>query len=244
MSCSSSLREFCALYGEPLATLFGPVIGAWLVYYFGSRVYYRQKEFELVRKRYLDDGLDILSNQVEHALNVFHYNYERCLHILKQLRDAQRIMPREILDERNFLRLQPSAFETSRHYILRELVNDDIYHDIYQRLLAFVHDQINFFMYYLCFCVKCYICPPEGKKAQPAEEIFRIYLAEMMRRNDEVDRFYILLEELRHLSSQLSRQRFSFLNIEKFSSEDCVKESIKRLYKLRKTLISEREVVS
>ena len=50
-------------------------------------LYFRQKEYELVKQRYLEGAIDIVAAEVEQALGVVHHNWARCLNIVKAYRD-------------------------------------------------------------------------------------------------------------------------------------------------------------
>ena len=47
----------------------------------------RQKEYETVQRRYLDQGLDIVMATAQASLDTFSHNWARCLEILKTFRD-------------------------------------------------------------------------------------------------------------------------------------------------------------
>ena len=51
------------------------VTPAFLAYLLGLCAYHKQKEYELVRRRYLDEGLDAYAEDVEHALSVLRQNW-------------------------------------------------------------------------------------------------------------------------------------------------------------------------
>ena len=54
----------------------------------GLRVYYRQKEYELVKQRYLEGAVDILASDVELALGVLVRNVARCVYLVHELKTA------------------------------------------------------------------------------------------------------------------------------------------------------------
>jgi uncharacterized membrane-anchored protein YhcB (DUF1043 family) len=56
--------------------------------YFGLRIYFRQREYELVKQRYLEQSLDVISGDLEAISSAFNHNWAHCLNILKEYRDA------------------------------------------------------------------------------------------------------------------------------------------------------------
>ena len=71
----------------PLATVLAALILIVGVPLFGILVYYKQKEIETVRQRYLDDGISFIIRKVEYGLDIFKYNWVRSIHLLKVYRD-------------------------------------------------------------------------------------------------------------------------------------------------------------
>ncbi len=64
-----------------------PIILAFLAYLFGLKTYFRQKEYEMVRKRYLEEGIDLIAQESDRALSIFIYNWSRGLTVIKHFRD-------------------------------------------------------------------------------------------------------------------------------------------------------------
>jgi hypothetical protein len=66
-------------------TLAAAGLAAWVA----LRLYFRQKEYELIKQRYLEGSVDIVSAEVEQALGVLMNNWARCLNIVKAYRDER-----------------------------------------------------------------------------------------------------------------------------------------------------------
>ena len=64
-------------------TLAAAGVAAWIA----LRLYFRQKEYELIKQRYLEGAIDIVAAEVEQALGVVQHNWTRCLNIVKTYRD-------------------------------------------------------------------------------------------------------------------------------------------------------------
>ena len=64
---------------------FGAAVAA---YWLGSKAYFKQKEFELVRSRYLEGGIDRVAAQAEQALSIATHNFQHAFKILRVFRDV------------------------------------------------------------------------------------------------------------------------------------------------------------
>ena len=64
-----------------------PLVAALLVYGLGRATYFRQKEYELLTKRYLDGGLDAISRNVDRSLALFRHNWWQSTVLLKHFRE-------------------------------------------------------------------------------------------------------------------------------------------------------------
>ena len=58
---------------EPMLILMGTLLAAIIAPLFGLLLYYRKREYELVRKRYLEEGIDILIKQIESIKLGYYY---------------------------------------------------------------------------------------------------------------------------------------------------------------------------
>jgi hypothetical protein len=87
-------------------TLVPVALGAWI----GLRLYFRQKEYELIKQRYLEGAVDIVAAEVEQAFGTFSHNWARCLNIVKAFRDAQNDFDAKEL-EKGFLDLDSFCLE-------------------------------------------------------------------------------------------------------------------------------------
>lgn len=223
-------------FRDPIATVIAALAAAVIAPWFGLSIYHRQKEYEIVRKRYLDNGLDIITNNAEFALGVFRHNWARSLNALKHFRDMGADMPK-VLYQSGYVDLESTSYNTSHSFILKELVEDSIFHEAQQLLYSFVTNSNALFMYDLCSTIRISV---EGAKevaltAQP-ETIVEEYFKKLEDLNKESNKFYSLLQILYELSTLFSRQRLNFKTVERFKEQPVVKERIKQL----KDLFSEK----
>lgn len=224
----------CWLYEfrEPIATILAALAAAVVAPWLGLALYHRQKEYEIVRKRYLDNGLDVISNNAEYALGVFRHNWARNLTALKHFRDMGADIPRALYTS-GYVELEPASYNTSHSFILKELVENDIFHDAQQLLYSFVMNSNAFFIYDLCSAIRISIeGSSEVELTAKRETIVEEYFEKMEELNKESNKFYILLQILHELSSAFSRQRLNFKTVERFKNQPVVKERIEQLRQL------------
>lgn len=222
----------CWLYRhpEPVATVISALIASILVPILGLFIYHRQKESELVRSRYLDNGLDVISMNAEYSLGVFRHNWARSLTALKLFRDAGGDMPVDLYTSGSYIELEPTSFNLAHSFILKELVEDDIFHQAQQLLYSFVMNSNAFIKYDMCSTIKIAI---EGSTEVNLNSSRKTIIEGYFTRLEELDKesraFYSLLNALHDLASAFSRQKLNFKTVEKFKDQPIVKDRIRQL---------------
>ncbi len=71
------------------SNLLGIVFGAILVYWFGLKTFRKQRSYDEFRKKYVDEGLEALYNELAGAHSAFQINWERAHQLLRLVRDWQ-----------------------------------------------------------------------------------------------------------------------------------------------------------
>jgi hypothetical protein len=219
----TALESWFAIYGVPAATILAAlliVIGTPLI---AAMAYFRRKEYETVRQRYLDGSLDKIIKQVEYGLNIFEYNWAHSIHLLRTFRDIGPDTPPELythgfaeFDER-------VSLETPSHYLLFELIGDRVFSHVHQLLTAFLHEADNFFKYDLFSAIKVSIeGSKDGSTIASRDEIFTTYLDEAAKKRKECEPYYRLLSTLQSLISVLIRKQYRFKSLNKFRHEPVV----------------------
>lgn len=102
----------------------------------GLWIYFRQKEYELVKQRYLEQSIDVVAAELESAMGAFSHNWGRCLQLLKEYRDIEAHFDLDKLSS-GFLAFESTGFQRIAHYRLRSLVQSDVIWKVYQLALAF-----------------------------------------------------------------------------------------------------------
>lgn len=203
-----------------------PIAGAYLAYRLGLRAYFKQREYELVRSRYLENTIDLVSSGVENPLSTFRNNWHYSLQVLKQFREG--ITPMESQEfEKGFVRHGSGNFRIAAAYRLSRLIRDDqAFWEMEQLLFAFLDEANDFFHNDLVAGIKKGI---RGELNRPKEEVVELYLARLKEYEKELHNYYPLLTEIEALSGFLERECFTFEAIQDFHKKKEVQDIVSRL---------------
>lgn len=209
-----------------LIEIISPIIIVLFASYVGLIVYYKQKEYELVRQRYLNQCLDLLCLNVDNMLSVFRSNWAQSLWIIQLFRDAGKNLNSEYY-ERKFKKLDHTLFTLSPFYRLNYLIDDQIFWHATQDLVAFIETTTSFFENDLLTMIKHYI------KTDSIKENSKTLFEEYLKRIDEFEKnshkYYGIISGLLTLSSILEKENFSFKNIQEFKNKKEVLEVVEKL---------------
>lgn len=91
------------------------IVAVWLAAWLGLKGFFRQKEFELVKERYLEGAIDIVAAHYEETLGIYDHNWTRCLKVLQAFRDMKSHFDLGELQQ-GFLQLDLSRFDVIAHH--------------------------------------------------------------------------------------------------------------------------------
>lgn len=169
----------------------------------------------------------------EYSLGVFRHNWARSLTAMKLFRDTGKDMPVDLYTSGSYIELEPTSFNLSHSFILKELVEDDIFHDAQQLLYSFVMNSNAFIKYDMCSTIKIAI---EGSSEvhlnASRDTIIDGYFTRLEELDKESRAFYSLLNALHALSSAFSKVKLNFKTVEDFKDQQIVKDRIKQLKEL------------
>jgi hypothetical protein len=198
------------------------IIALYFGYRLGLRAYFRQKDYELVRQRYLADGVDEVAADIEYGLSVYRNNWARGLQILRMFRDVGDQINLKMLEE-GFISFNQSKFRMRPHHRMECLVGDMVFWKVQQKLAAFVITATGHIKENMCTEIKLNLsCLPEKRK-----EIVDKYEKLLLEKEDENWAFYVPLEKLHDISRHLERTRFTPEEIGQFKNKEFVKEAVK-----------------
>jgi hypothetical protein len=202
------------------------IVAGLVLAYCGLRIYFRQKEYELVKQRYLEQCLDVVAGELEEITSVFLHNWARSLELVKELRDAPENFEKAHLDQ-GFLPFRGSNFNQPAHHRLRVLTESKIFWNCYQLSLA-RHMALNAIAAReIPHAISEHVSGrlPGAKASDIVETAFK-ELQPMMSRSNE---FALLQNALQRIAAELERSRLSFGDIEKFAKRENVRQIVKEL---------------
>jgi len=194
--------------------------------YFGLRIYFRQKEYELVKQRYLDQGLDIVAGELEEITSVLLNNWARSLELVKELRDSPGNFEKSHLDQ-DFLPLRGSNFNHAAHHRLKVLIKSHIVWNCYQLALS-RHMALNgVAAKEIPHAISEFIAGrlPDAKSEEIAEAAFE-QLQPMVSKSNE---FALLQDAIQRIAGHFERSRLSFKDVETFAGLDSIRKIVKEL---------------
>lgn len=210
---------------EALRVVSSIIIGVVLAY-FGLRIYFRQKEYEIVKQRYLEQGLDVVAGELESVASTFMHNWSRALELVKELRDSPENFEVTHIGQ-GFLPFKGSNFNASAHHRLRMLTGSDVFWRFYQLALS-RHLALNAIATNeIPHAISEYVSGrlPNAEVSEIVEEAFKT-LQPMPGKSDE---FAFLLHALHRVTGELERSRLGFGKIQTFAKNECIKNVVKEL---------------
>lgn len=201
------------------------LIAGLIVAYVGLRVYFRQKEYELVKQRYLEQTLDIICGDLAALSNAFGHNWARCLQVVRAYRDVPQVMdPSEAFT--GFVSLNSSNFNTVAHHRLTLLIGSNVFWSLYQLALASYASLNTTVTDEIPRTVQAHL---NGKFEADRAEIVANAANELKPMMSRSDHFAKLAHALHQISAILERERLSFGMLKKFSSRKDVRAIVKEV---------------
>lgn len=191
-------------------TLAAAGLAAWIA----LRLYFRQKEYELIKQRYLEGAIDIVAAEVEQALGVVNHNWARCLNVIKSFRDEKTHFSIEELGK-GFLDLDSSRFHRVPHQRIGNLMGSQLVWEVYQLAMAFAANSNTVITKEIPEAIRIKLSTDliDKEPEQMAEEMF----SRLQDIDNESHRFASLIRELHTLGLLLESERLSFQKLVKIS---------------------------
>ncbi len=214
-----------SMFEYPLVKGLGALIGLYIVYWLGLRAYFSQKEFENVRLRYLDAGLDMACSQVEYALGVYRSNWQLLLRYTKLCRELK--VPFDSKDFfTQFRELDQSKFQITPGHRISTLVPNKVIWNFYQLVFSFVgvtNEKIK----------ADFGSALKVVSKDPNNPIHKGFAPEGEKLAHELDaeskKFYLFLSELNNLAHIFEQQQIKRKDIDSFSKREDVVEIVSRV---------------
>lgn len=210
-----------------------PLLAALLTYWFSLYTNSSKNEHEQILRRYLEQGVDLLAANLDHAANTFNENYAHALGLLKEFRDTEKagIPLRKDAREKEFLLYKYESFSIIPFYKIKTLVGDDIFWIKSQEYFAFIDSAYNFFERDLKFAIDAYYSNRVKVKVD-ANELSTCYMDKVKELMDESFSFSSIIMELQNIALILETDNsLTFKKIEKLKIDPRIMEIIGRLKK-------------
>jgi len=207
-----------------VVTVLAAGFAAWL----GLKVFLRQKEFDLVKQRYLEGAVDVIAAHHEEVQGIVCHNWARCLHVLMAFRDEKESFNLEELN-RGFIEPDSSKFNTIAHHRLQLLVGSESFWHVYQLALSFATNAN----------VKVTMEIPDTIRLKLTTTKITADIAEIVKKgmelvqklDDESHKFAVLTRELEAIAGTLQTEDMRFKNVLAFRDRPEIKLAVKRLEK-------------
>lgn len=212
-----------------LSSLLTALVSIWLGYRIGLLTYFQKKEHEQIIQRYLEQGVDLISSNMDHALTVFRENWSLSLRMLREFRETNsaNIPMRKESYNKEFIIYDSKSFSVSPYYKIKSLVGDDVFWESAQMLFAFVGNSYSFYENDLKLCIQAYYNP--DVETSSFEEIYESYLEQVKNLNEESNKYYKIIMELQNLALELETKPLSFKDINSFQNKQLSKNIVHRL---------------
>lgn len=204
-----------------LTVISGSAFALWL--------YFRQKEYELVKQRYLDGGIDVVVAQLETSLGVVSHNYVRCLQLVKSFRDTEEYFDIKSLSE-GFLPLDSSKFVQHANHRISTLLGTQLVWCIFQSALAHA----------TCANAQFTSEVPEAMRIKRSSSLINesesamaeTMLDDLTNLHQQGFKYAHLISELHYLGRLLETEKLSTSAVAAFQHREEVKKLIERLMKV------------
>lgn len=202
-----------------------PFGAALLAYWLGSRAYFRQKEFELVRSRYLEEGVDRVAAQIEEALSSITHYFTHAIEVLRAFRDVGADRAVQVCGRPR--RPEPGTLELVAVNRLQDLVQDDIFWSVRQLLYSTVQEYHSLVAEDMFPAIQA--VADGGDLRVSKEEFLKVYEKKVINGYLEGNRFPLLLSCLHEIASVLQSRRLTLKSVRDFHKEAVVARTAKKL---------------
>jgi hypothetical protein len=206
-----------------------PFVAGFVAAYFALRTYFRQKEYELVKLRYLDEGVDRIEKDLDLAFGLLCTNFKRFADNLHKTEQNPHKVFTEKLYE-GFKSPEVGNFSRIAHQRVSRLIGNDSILLSSQEALAFV-DATNHKLS-VVFPHKLLQSMERGTSILDREGLIIDVKRQAVELNAQQSRFNQLFIELDGLAHLLETKKLSYKQVSDFKQLSAVESIPKRLRRL------------
>lgn len=211
--------DICEILLKGTVTFITGVGAAWV----GIQIFYRQKEYELVKARYLEGSLDVISSELEDAIGILNHNWARCLNVVKAFRDEKESFDVDELSK-GFIEFDNSKFQSIAHHRLQNLIGSAAFWKSFQLALSFVNSSNAVITKEITETIKLKI--QTEKISMPIPDMTEKIYKELKEINDKSHRYGLITYQLQLISDEFEKEKMSLRNLKKFRKNQIVLSAI------------------
>lgn len=218
------MNPFCTEIIRGFFTLLAVALGSMVA----LSAYFRQKEYELTKQRYLEQGVDVVAAELEKVFGVLSHNYARCLQVCKSYRDVEDKFDLKEL-ERGFLPFDGSKFHQIANHRISSLIGSDVVWENFQSAMAYAVSANAMMVAEIPEAIR--ILSSEPIETRDRAQDFEQMITDMRTRHDGGFKYAVLVRELHALSLLLEGSKLSLKAVARFHDRQEAKDVVSRLKK-------------
>ncbi|ASM53901.1 hypothetical protein PNIG_a1803 [Pseudoalteromonas nigrifaciens] len=216
--------ELCGIIVKGLVAFLVAVGAARVgIYYF-----FKQKEYELVKSRYLDGSVDLLLVELENGLNITSHNFTRALNIIKAYRDQEDTFDLTEL-KKGFIDIDKPQFHLVANHRLQILSGSGIFWSTYQLALSYILHANIMLTNEIIDVIR--MKETTDKISENRDNLIEPMMQAVKAQHDEGFKYSKMIHQFQVISDLLERNEMTFKQIEGFRKKKEVIQVIEMLEK-------------
>jgi len=181
--------------------------------------YFKQREYELVLKRYLEGSVDLLAATLDEQFQNYKYNWSRAYVILKQFRDLKGNFDINKVDT-NLREIECSKFNLVAQYRLDVIVGSQDLWAAYQLAFAFLQSANAFIADDFLAMLKIIDGKdiPDDKRKETVDSVAK----KLNEQDDEYNKYVVILKYFHDIASLLEDKKLTFKTVKNLKRNSVV----------------------
>lgn len=225
MLISNEIAAAAAQWWSVPVSFLSVVVAAAIPVLYAARQFVKQKEYEIVRERYLERGFDEIIAAGERAMNAHTHNWGYALNVLKIFRDVPSEVDLAELELDRF-RLSEKVFPYAAASRVMRATKSRAPWDALQLIVAFSNKSHEFCVIEMPKVIKAHIA---GRTNASNAEIARDSVVELERLMNQADAYQDALGTIGVLALEFETSKFDLKSVDKFSERPNVNLALKKL---------------
>ena len=185
--------------------------------------FFRQREYETIKKRYLEDGVDKVASEMSKNINTLRHNWTRAIRLLEEYRSYGDAFDLEEL-KKDYLDVHGGNLENIANQRVHYLTDSIVFWDAFQSSLAFCKSSDDFMKKEVSKVFNMSLSD-DGEHIDK-DEVIKAVENKLMEINRKIKPYDRVVSELVSIGQVLERQKFKFKDLQNFHKIDIVKSAI------------------